>query len=188
MAREGPPECDARDAGTIVVYEGAVTDEERRIRSYLQAQGAKLSPADVIEKVRAAMADLGRAAAAVPAARFDERPAPEEWSANEVMAHVVDAGRHFGDQIVAVLDGTTPAPRGREEGTRRTLAQWLAILEVDREALFARVRAADPAARPDATIEHRMFGPLTWRQTLLFVRLHDLDHAGQLQKIAAALA
>lgn len=33
-----------------------------------------------------------------------------------------------------------------------------------------------------------MFGPLTWRETLLFTRLHDLDHAGQLQKIAAALA
>ena len=37
-------------------------------------------------------------------------------------------------------------------------------------------------------IEHPMFGPLTWRETLLFTRLHDLDHAGQLQKIATALA
>jgi hypothetical protein len=31
-----------------------------------------------------------------------------------------------------------------------------------------------------------MFGPLTWRETLLFTRLHDLDHADQLQKIATA--
>jgi uncharacterized damage-inducible protein DinB len=165
-----------------------VNDEQRRIRSYLQAQGAKLSPAEVIEKVRAAMADLARAAAAVPAARFEERPAPEEWSGNEVMAHVVDAGRHFGDQIVAILDGTAPATRDREEGNRRTAAAWAAILDGDREALFARVRSADPAAHPGATIEHRMFGPLTWRETLLFMRLHDLDHVGQLQKIAAALA
>ena len=165
-----------------------MTDEQRRIRSYLQAQGAKLSPLEVIDKVRAAMADLHRAAAAVPAARFEDRPAPEEWSGNEVMAHVVDAGRHFGDQIVAILDGTAPASRQREEGARRTAAEWCAILERDREALFARVRAADPAVRPDASIEHRMFGPLTWRETLLFMRLHDLDHAGQLQKTAAALA
>ena len=165
-----------------------VTDEQKRIRSYLQAQGAKLSPADVIEKVRAAMADLRRAAAAVPAARFEERPAPEEWSGNEVMAHVVDAGRHFGDQIVAILDGGEPARREREEGNRRTAEAWCAVLEQDREALFERVRAADPAARPGATIQHRMFGPLTWRETLLFMRLHDLDHVGQLQKIAAALA
>ena len=30
--------------------------------------------------------------------------------------------------------------------------------------------------------------PLNWRETLLFMRLHDLDHAGQLDKIAATLA
>jgi hypothetical protein len=165
-----------------------VTDEQKRIRSYLQAQGAKQSPADVIDKVRAAMADLRKAAAAVPAARFEERPAPEEWSGNEVMAHVVDAGRHFGDQIIAILDGTKPVIREREEGKKRTAEAWCAIVEEDRETLFARVGAADPAAHPDPTIEHRMFGLLNWREALLFMRLHDLDHVGQLQKITAALA
>ena len=33
-----------------------------------------------------------------------------------------------------------------------------------------------------------MFGALNWRETLLFLRLHDLDHAGQLKNIAARLA
>ena len=167
-----------------------MTDEQRRIREYLQAQGAKLSPAEVIEKVRAAMADLRRAALAVPAARFDERPAPDEWSGNEVMAHVVDAGRHFGDQIVAILDGGARVTSARErvQRARRPAGEWCAILERDREALFARVLVADPHANLDETIEHPMFGPLTWRETMLFTRLHDLDHAGQLQKIAAALA
>jgi hypothetical protein len=36
-------------------------------------------------------------------------------------------------------------------------------------------------------VEHPFFGPLNWRETLLFMRLHDLDHAGQLKQIAAAL-
>ncbi len=164
-------------------------DEQRRIRGYLQAQGAKLAPADVIDKVSAAMADLRRAAAAVPPARFAERPAPDEWSGNEVMAHVVDAGRHFGDQILAILDGRprTAADRERDATVRRA-EEWWAILARDREALFTRVRVADPLAGPGETIEHQMFGPLTWREMLLFMRLHDLDHAGQLQKIATALA
>lgn len=74
-----------------------MTEEELRIRSYLEAQGAELSPAEIIDKVRAAMAQLRAAADAVPAARFDERPGDDEWSANEVLAHVVEAGRHFGD-------------------------------------------------------------------------------------------
>ena len=45
----------------------------------------------------------GDAAAAVPPARFTERPAPGEWSANEVMAHVVAAGRYFGGAIEAIV-------------------------------------------------------------------------------------
>jgi len=166
-----------------------MTEEEQRIRSYLTAQGAKLAPPDLVDKVRQAMEELRAAAMAVPAARFGERPAPEEWSGNEVMAHVVDAGRHFGDQVIAILDGQSGpvTAREREAGTR-TAAEWQAILERDRDALFTRVLAADPKERLDATIEHRMFGPLTWRETMLFMRLHDLDHVGQLKKIAAALA
>jgi hypothetical protein len=166
-----------------------VTDEHRRIRGYLQAQGAKLSPAEVIEKVQTAVADLRQAAAAVPASRFNERPEPDEWSGNEVMAHVVDAGRHFGDQILAILDGRPRGAAERErDASQRTAEEWWAVLARDREALFERVRAADRHANLAETIEHRMFGPLNWRETLLFMRLHDLDHVGQLQKIAAALA
>ena len=163
-----------------------MTEEQARIRSYLQAQAAKLSPSAIVDKVRAAMAELRSAADAVPSARFDERPQAGEWSAGEVMAHVVDAGRHFGGAIVAVLDGRTPAAveaRPSDAPVRRSAAEWHAVLQRDREALFDRVAAADPGAAPAATIEHPMFGPLTWRETLLFMRLHDLDHAGQLRKI-----
>ena len=52
--------------------------------------------------------------------------------------------------------------------------------------LFERVRRADPAVWLDATIPHPFFGPLNWRETMLFIRIHDLDHAGQLAKVAGA--
>jgi len=168
-----------------------MTDEEARIRSYLEAQGAKLSPAAIIEKVRAAMADLHAASEAVPAVRFSERPAAGEWSANEVMAHVVAAGAYFGGCITSVLDEAPPPQRMKDKGAvgapARTAAEWSALLARDREALFERVLSADPLAHLERPIEHGMFGPLNWRETLLFMRLHDLDHAGQLQKVAAAL-
>jgi uncharacterized damage-inducible protein DinB len=163
------------------------TEESLRIRSYLTAQGAKLSPEQLIGKVQEAMAKLREAATAVPQARFAEPPAPGEWSANEVMAHVVEAGRHFSDAIVRILDGRAPGePRdvAARDTTPRALSQWWAMLERDRGALFERVRSADPTARLDATIAHPFFGPLNWRETLLFIRLHDLDHAGQLAKVA----
>jgi hypothetical protein len=168
-----------------------MTEEQARIRSYLVAQGAKLAPAAVIDKVRAAMADLRAAAAAVPPARFAERPAPEEWSGNEVMAHVVAADGYFAGGIARVLDGLSPLPRsggrGVEGAPLRPAEAWCRLLEERREALFAKVLAADPGAAPDARIDHPMFGPLSWRETLLFTRLHDLDHAGQLRQIATAL-
>jgi hypothetical protein len=169
-----------------------MTDEQKRIKSYLEAQGAKLSPPAIVDKVRAAMADLGKAALAVPAARFGERPEPEEWSANEVMAHVVAAGSYFGSGIVSALDGTPPPPRMKDQGvtgaTSRSASEWTGLLSRDREVLFERVLRADPLANLERPIEHGMFGPLNWREALLFMRLHDLDHAGQLQKIATALA
>ena len=167
-----------------------MTDEQKRIRSYLQAQAAKQTPAEIIAKVEAAMADLARAARAVPAARFAERPEPEEWSGNEVLAHVVAADQYFGGGIIAILDAR-PAPkrgegRGNENAPRRGADEWLEILNKQRTPMFERVRAADPSARLDVMIEHPFFGPLNWRETLLFTRLHDLDHAGQLGKIATA--
>ncbi len=165
-------------------------EESLRIRGYLTAQGAKLSPDQLIGKVEEAMAQLKAAASSVPPARFNEPPAPGEWSANEVMAHVVEAGRHFGNAIVRILDGQAPGtPRdvAARDTTPRPLDDWWALLERDRSALFERVRNAHPMARLEATIPHPFFGALNWRETLLFMRLHDLDHAGQLTKVAGAL-
>ncbi len=166
------------------------SEETLRIRSYLKAQGAKLAPDQLIGKVQEAMAQLRAAASAVPTARFTEPPAPGEWSANEVMAHVVEAGRHFGAAIVRILDGHPPSePRdvAARDTAPRPLDEWWALLERDRSALFQRVRSAHPMARLEVTISHPFFGALNWRETLLFMRLHDLDHAGQLSKVAGAL-
>jgi uncharacterized damage-inducible protein DinB len=168
-----------------------MTEEQQRIRSYLTVQSAKLAPAAIIEKVQAAMSEVLAAAAAVPVARFATRPAPEEWSANQVMAHVLAADTFFSSAIVSVIeDRPLPerAERSVENAPQRTAGDWSEALERQRADLFARIAAADPAARLDRTIAHPFFGPLDWRATLLFLRLHDLDHAGQLRAIATAVA
>jgi uncharacterized damage-inducible protein DinB len=169
-----------------------VTDEQQRVRSYLQAQGAKLTPAEIVEKVQAAMRELRAAAALVPPARFTQRPGRDDWSANEVMAHVVAAGRYFGGAIIALSAGrplaARPAGRGHEDAPPLPAQEWLDILERDRAELFARALTADPQGHLEATVAHPFFGPLNWRETLLFMRLHDLDHAGQLKQIAAGVA
>jgi hypothetical protein len=170
--------------------EAIMTDEQARIRSYLVSQAAKLTPATIVEKVQAAMADLAAAAKTIPASRFTERPAPEEWSGNEVMAHVLAADRYFGGGVIAILEGRPPTERGEgrgiENAPQRTAVAWFELLEAQRAPLFAGALGAEPSIRLDRTIEHPFFGPLNWRETLLFTRLHDLDHAGQLRKNAEA--
>ena len=158
----------------------------------MQAQGAKLAPPELVEKVRAAMGQVREAVTAVPSARFNERPEADEWSANEVMAHVVTTGARFAERMISALDGRAQGAavadvieRGAPE---HTAEEWWSTFAAEREALFARMLRADPAAHPERVIEHPFFGALNWREALLFLRLHDLDHAGQLQKIAAALA
>lgn len=168
-----------------------MTPEEERVRSYLVAQGEKRSPADIVDRVREAMRELFTAADAVPAARFAERPEPGEWSGNEVLAHVVDAARRVSAGITGILDGGVGG--SMPEAVDKTpdamdAAGWRAVLTAEREALFARVLAVAPNAHLDRTIAISSFGPLTWRSALLFMRAHDLDHAGQLRKIATAFA
>ena len=109
-----------------------------------------------------------------------------------MMAHVLSAGAYFGGAIVRVLDGGPAGPGIREalpaDVPLLRAGEWWSLLQQDREALLQRVRSADPGAHLDRKIEHPFFGPLDWRETFLFMRLHDLDHAGQLRTIAAALA
>lgn len=165
-------------------------EEQQRIRSYLQAQAAKLSVPELVAKVRADQEQVRVAALAVPPARFAMRPADGAWSANEVLAHVVESGAAVAAAIRAVLDGGRPPERlaDRVQTARRSTALvWWQRLVADREALFARVLRADPDARLDVRWQHPFFGGLNWREWLLFLRLHDLDHARQLQAIAAAL-
>ncbi len=169
-----------------------MNEEQQRIRSYLQAQAAKLSVPELVAKVRADQEQVRIAALAVPPARFATRPADGGWSANEVLAHVVESGAAVAAAIRAVLDGDRPperlADRVRATVPRRTPMVWWQALVADREALFARVLRAAADERLAVRWQHPFFGNLNWREWLLFLRVHDLDHARQLQRIAAALA
>lgn len=156
-------------------------DPERiRIRSYLQAQAAKLTVAEIVGKVRDAMAEL-RSAAESPGPT-SAAPAAGDWSVAEVVAHVVAAGEQVATGIAAVLDnGTRPAAvDAQAHGTPGPVGAALEALETGRTTLFARVLAAAGDEHLDMTWRHPFFGELNWREWLLFLRLHDLDHARQL--------
>ena len=87
-----------------------------------------------------------------------------------------------GEQPPNVDDALEQAP---SDATRE---QLLADIEGHRERLIAVVLQADPQAHLDIVWGHNEFGNMNWREWLLFARVHTLDHARQMQAIAAALS
>jgi len=106
-----------------------MTDEQKRIRGYSKRR-AQAAPGGDRRKGPRGDGRLRAAAVAVPPARFAEAPAPGEWSANEVMAHVVDAGSHFGEGILHALDGRPPGERRHADeqpaAPSHPATEWLA--------------------------------------------------------------
>jgi hypothetical protein len=168
------------------------TPEEERIRGYLIAQAAKLSLPDLIEKVRTDALQVWDAAAAVPAGRFSDRPADGEWSAAEVLKHVLTMTENSSSSITGILrDGALP-PRildTMEAGGRPgflSAEDYRRAFDETRVPLYEAVAKAEGDERLDVKIEHPNFGGFSWREWFLFMRVHDLDHMRQLQAIASA--
>ena len=169
-------------------------DESARIRGYLQGQANKLSVADLVAKVRTDTVPLRAAGEAVPAARFNDRPADGEWSAAEVWNHILQMNELGASAILGILDHGTLPERIRDVisgETRKDLASSAAYYGTylaRREELLARAVQATGDEHLDIMINHTMFGDFSWREWLLFMRVHDLDHMRQLQAITQAFA
>lgn len=168
------------------------TTEAERIRSYLVAQAAKLSLPELVEKVRRDCQPLAAAAALVPPERFHWAPAPGEWSAADVWAHIIEMNEVGATAIEAIIQGHQPPVRVVDDSIRQAARalpggpECHARYHARREQLLARVAAARGDEHLHTAIRHPMFGDLNWRQWLLFMRVHDLDHLRQLQAVAAA--
>ncbi|MEX2236792.1 MAG: DinB family protein [Dehalococcoidia bacterium] len=164
--------------------------ESERIRSYLQTQ-AKLTIPQLVGKVRNDMQQVQDALESVPPALFGARPAEREWSANEVAAHLASTSAAVAGGIRrAIDDGEAPeaiADTMEKVEGERSANEWWQALHSGREALLEHVLKASGEESLGVKWEHGTFGDLHWREWLLFLRIHDLDHARQIEAIAAAL-
>jgi uncharacterized damage-inducible protein DinB len=166
--------------------------EAERVRGYLVTQANKLSIPELVDKVRRDTLPLWDAAAAVPLARFTQRPGVEDWSAAEVLTHVLDMTERGATAIETVIaEGRIPPPirdelRREQRAGLTEAADYRRVWDARREQLYERVLAARGDEHLDVKITHQTFGSFSWREWLLFMRVHDLDHMRQLQSIAGA--
>jgi DinB superfamily len=166
-------------------------EEVARVRSYLARQAMKRTPAQLVDTLREAHRQFLAVTATAPETLFRVAPGDGEWSAADVLGHMLIIAAideraipgviERGEQPADVLDLVSPAP------TDVTREQMLAELEHSRERLIAAVLEADPEAHLDVLWRHNEFGQMNWREWLLFARVHTLDHARQMQSIAQTL-
>ena len=151
----------------------------------------------------------------VPHERLRARPAPDAWSAAEVLDHVrkvergvafvlagaLEAARRAGperstDSVMASLDALGVAEPARRvsapsfarphEGADPVRA--LAGLERSRAELTAAIAALDGLALQEVRAPNSALGELDLYQWILFAGQHEARHTRQIQRALAALA
>jgi hypothetical protein len=167
-------------------------EEVARVRSYLAGQAIRRTPEQLVEALREAHQQFLAATAVVPDAAFRTVPREGEWSAADVLAHIRRIAAFDERSICGVLERGEQPPNVsdvlEQAPTHATREQLLAEIEALRERLIAVVLQADPQVHLDIVWGHNEFGNMNWREWLLFARVHTLDHARQMQAIAAILA
>ena len=116
------------------------------------------------------------------------KPGPDEWSALDVLRHVVGSRRGVARRCSVLARGEASASfePADEVAAFASLSEARGALDAGHQELLSSVRALTPDANVDVTFDHPFFGPLNCREWAVFQRLHEGDHAGQIEQIKAA--
>ena len=149
---------------------------------------APLTPAQVAVFLRAAGDHIARELAALGDEWARWRPAPDEWSANECLGHIIEADRRgFAGRIGRILatDGLIEhgwdqiAVAAARRDNERTVAEILAEFRIGRDAAIGLVHSLG-AADLDRFAVHDRVGRVTVRDLLHEWVFHDRNHIRQL--------
>lgn len=117
----------------------------------------------------------------------------EEWSAREVLAHVLHSNRGVNQQVAEMAGVESPRESPRVTGMGQSSEEYEGmsmdeIRSVIKEAFAENktlVRSLESSDKLDQSFPHPFFGPLNLKEWLAFQRVHAMDHMQQLDKIKA---
>ncbi len=151
------------------------------ILSYIRRKAAEWTPEEMAQRVEAAVAQLEAAARAVPDDLLEVRQEGQEWSPLECIRHVAEVNHGTATRVRGVVsegavpEEIPPVPQTRED-----------VLATHAEVIAGAIRAVrEGNADPDADVVwlHPFLGDLNWKEWLLTLRVHSLDHANQLEAL-----
>ena len=110
----------------------------------------------------------------------------EEWSMKEVVGHMLLAGEAVNREVANLVEGGRVSPPGRTGLTAggdravEDLRQALANLWAETGRLVASLPEDGDLKR---TWDHPWFGPLNFKEWIVFQRLHAMDHVQQMERL-----
>jgi DinB superfamily len=125
--------------------------------------------------------------------RINRPPAPGKWSAAEIVCHLADCDLVFGFRLRQTLaeDGPTIQPFDQDKWAAKysgiPAAEALAAFSALRKWNLRMIREALPGAA-SRTMTHPERGTMTFQTVVETMAGHDLNHLGQLRKIASQRA
>ena len=143
-----------------------------------------------VDTILASTADaIAECLKAIGPSRINLPPAPGKWSAAEIVCHLADCEMTFGTRLRQVLaednlviqhvDETRWAANYSSISAAYALETFIAL----RKWNLTLIRVALPAA-PGNKLIHPDRGALTFQTVVETMAGHDLNHLGQLRKIA----
>jgi hypothetical protein len=179
-----------------------------RAREYFATNGTQAPAAQIHERVAAAFAALDAGLTGVSAVQAMRRPIPGEWSAHEIVDHLLETHRPGVDELRCLLAGERPPGEpisAALQSKAPRLRPWPWLLDELRrvhETILGLLAAVPPDAPTDARAPIVMVvnvpGPdggvkalhwvedLDWKAYAIVWRLHAIDHLKQLKKVLAA--
>ena len=144
----------------------------------------------VEEIIAATPIEVGKLIEVIGPARGFQPPAPGKWSAGEIVAHLADCELVFGFRLRQTLAEESPTiqPFDQEKWAKTyhgiTPAEALHAFKAFREWNLTLLEDLPSGART-RKLTHPERGTMTFQTIVETMAGHDLNHLGQLRRIAA---
>ncbi len=169
----------------------AEASEQDRVRSYLAAQSAKLSAAEVAARVQEAADEFMAPLPAVPEEKRRVAPAPGEWSVAEIVDHVTLTLEEVDELIRQLSSGIVPSQPmtiGVEPlNAARPLDDLLDRLQRGQTRLMKLLAKPAIEKYAELRVSESLFGQVNAKGYALILRLHYRSHLEQIRKTLAAI-
>lgn len=180
-----------------------MTPEQQRALDYLERKGTLASAGTLRSQLREAFASIERAFDDVAPDARALIPAPGKWSPHEILDHLVLSHEPAIAQLQDLLAGTSPpavaipADLHRPADERPPWDELVARLrETHRQFLTLTDTATDDSSLdPKVVVEMvvkagseplHWLAHLDWKAFVQAIRVHTLEHRGQLERAAGA--